>query len=94
MRTLIISYDLNKSGQDYTSLFEEIKKMAYNDTWCRPLRSFWLIRTELTPTQCMDKLKSKADTNDEFFVLEFGAKDYNFFLDTSVHELIQKHLLI
>lgn len=94
MRTLIISYDLHKQGQDYSSLFDEIKSCSINDIWCRPLKSVWIIRTNLTAKDCRKRLQSRADSNDEFLVIEYGVKDYSFYLDKEIHDIIENSLLV
>ena len=69
---LLISYDLNKPGQDYSSLYDELKSYG---TWWHHLDSTWLIQTNETPSQCSDRLKKHMDDNDNLLVIEV-CKNY------------------
>lgn len=64
---LLISYDLNRPGQDYSSLYEEIKKAG---TWWHHLDSTWIISTNQTPEQWQERLKKHMDDNDNLLVIE------------------------
>ena len=65
MKTMIITYDLHKVGQNYDCLKESIKSYG---TWCHPQGSVWLIRTTSSASQVRDKLKRCLDGNDKLFV--------------------------
>lgn len=65
MKTYLIGYDLNKSGQDYTGLIENIKSLG---NWWHCLDSTFLIKSNLTAVQIRDFLKQYIDNNDELFV--------------------------
>lgn len=67
MRTILIAYDLNKSGQDYENLISEIKKLG---TWWHYLDSTWLVKTDGTPVSVRDQLASHIDKNDELLVID------------------------
>lgn len=67
MKTYMIGYDLNKSGQDYSSLIEAIKKIA--NGWWHHLDSTWLINTNLNASEIIDRLSKKIDQNDEILVI-------------------------
>ena len=69
---LLISYDLNKPGQDYTPLYEEIKSYG---TWWHHLDSTWLVDTNETPNQCVERLRKHMDNNDNLLVIEV-CKNY------------------
>lgn len=64
-RTLIITYDLHKPGQNYDALIAKIK--AYG-TWAFLTRSTYLIMTANTVVQVRDNLKTVLDSNDSLFV--------------------------
>lgn len=66
MKSYLIGYDLNKTGQDYQTLISEIKKLG---NWWHCLDSTWIIKSDLTPTQIVNKLKSYIDSNDELLVV-------------------------
>lgn len=64
---LLITYDLNKPGQDYSSLYEEIKKAG---TWWHHLDSTWIISTSQTPVEWQKRLQEHLDENDSLLVIE------------------------
>ena len=82
---LLITYDLNKPGQDYTSLHEAIK--AYG-TWWHHLDSTWLIDTNQTPSQCVDNLRQYMDNNDNILVIEV-CKNYQGWLPEKAWEWLR-----
>lgn len=69
---LLISYDLNKPGQDYKSLYSEIKTAG---TWWHHLDSTWLVDTNLTPKVWQANLVKHMDQNDSLLVIEV-CKNY------------------
>jgi hypothetical protein len=70
MKTYLISYDLLKPGQDYSTLYETIKKLA--DGWWHDLQSVWLINSSLSAAQVRDQLKAHVDVNDKLLVVVLG----------------------
>lgn len=73
MTVYLISYDLNRSDKNYDGVIEAIKNSSYNGVWCSPLKSVWLIKSNLTANQVSDNIKAKADTNDRWLVIEVGT---------------------
>lgn len=73
MRTLLIGYDLNRPGQDYEDLIDEIKS---SDAWWHHLDSAWLVSTEPTPIELCDRLKSLIDSGDELLVLDVTGRGH------------------
>jgi len=71
MATLMIGYDLNKTGKDYSGLIQQIKETF--DTWWHHLDSTWLVVTDLTPVQVRDLLASHIDSDDEILVAVVSA---------------------
>lgn len=65
-KSYLIGYDLNKLGQDYTTLIEEIKKLG---TWWHCLDSTFIIKSSLTAAVIRDHLKKFIDSNDELLVV-------------------------
>lgn len=65
MASYVISYDLNRPGQNYNELFEEIKALG---TWWHCLDSTWIVKSNLTAAQVRDRLVKKIDTNDRLIV--------------------------
>ena len=64
---LLISYDLNKPGQDYSNLHKEIKRAG---SWWHHLESTWLISTDLGPEKWHERLIRHMDENDHLLVIE------------------------
>ena len=71
MATLMIGYDLNKSGKDYSGLIKEIKDNF--GTWWHHLDSTWLVVADLTPVQVRDLLRPHIDNDDELLVATISA---------------------
>jgi hypothetical protein len=67
MKTYMIGYDLNKTGQDYASLIQEIKEIA-NGYW-HHLDSTWLVNSNLGASNIIDRLVPHVDANDEILVI-------------------------
>lgn len=67
MKSILIGYDLNKSGQDYKELIDAIKAIA--NGWWHCLDSTWIIKTDQTCVQVRDTLKPHIDSNDELLVV-------------------------
>ena len=64
---LLITYDLNKPGQNYNDLYEEIKKAG---TWWHHLDSTWIINTEYSSIEWNTRLKKHMDSNDSLLIIE------------------------
>lgn len=67
MRTLLVGYDLNRSGQNYDDLIGRLKQYSL---WWHHLDSTWLIRTANTHIEVRDELKALIDNNDELLVID------------------------
>ena len=67
MAVYAVCYDLRKSGQDYSGLYEAIK--GYGN-WMHYLDSTWFIKTNQTPQQIFDTLKPHIDDNDYLLIIE------------------------
>jgi hypothetical protein len=71
MSTLLIGYDLNSPGQDYSALVEAIKKLG--SAWWHHLDSTWLVRTSMSPGEVRDELKQYLDSSDELLVIDITS---------------------
>lgn len=71
MKTYLIGYDLIKQGQDYDSLTEEIKKIG---SWWHCLGSTWIVKTNLSSSQVIDRLTPKIDNNDKLLVVRLKGE--------------------
>lgn len=67
MASILIGYDLNKTGQDYKELIDAIKKLA--NGWWHCLDSTWIIKTEQSCKQVRDSLRLHIDSNDELLMV-------------------------
>ena len=63
----IVSYDLNKTGQDYNGLYEELKK---SPSWWHYLDSTWLIYTSESADQVWQRISKHFDQNDRALILK------------------------
>lgn len=90
MRAVLISYDLNNSGKDYTDVHEYIKGQG---TWWHHLESTWILRTEKPVRQIRDEIKAAGlDGDDELLVVELkGAAAWTGFSSRG-SEWLKKHL--
>ncbi|WP_099300190.1 hypothetical protein [Pediococcus pentosaceus] len=64
----MLSYDLDAPGQKYDQVRDTIKN--FSDSCVRLQKSFWLLRSSLTPDEMTDKLKEYFDDNDRLFICE------------------------
>ena len=72
MKTYLIGYDLNKSGQDYKELIDKIKStFTY---WWHHLDSTWIVKSNLTAVQIRDLLIPYIDSNDELLVVSLTGE--------------------
>lgn len=61
----IITYDLNKVGQNYKNLEDAIKSYG---TWAKITTTTYIISTSDTSAEIRNKLQKHIDANDELFV--------------------------
>ena len=76
MAVYMITYDLNKPGQNYDKLYEAIKKCSSNNTWMHYLDSTWFIKTNLSTKQVFENLEPYIDKNDNILVMEVKNNYY------------------
>lgn len=66
----MITYDLNKQGQDYENVIKAIKD-ASNGVWCTFWKSSYLIKSNLTSADDVFKMiRPYLDPNDKLLVIE------------------------
>lgn len=88
MSVYCVSYDLNKSGQNYSGLHDELKNSS---SWWHYLDSTWLISTHETAKQLSDRLLTKIDTNDRILVIKV-TNDYSGWLTQDAWDWINLHV--
>ncbi|WHX46293.1 hypothetical protein MKY83_07035 [Bacillus sp. FSL M8-0266] len=66
MAVYLVTYDLNKSGQNYEDLYKTLKQqfIAYNHI----MESCWLVETNNTAQGVYELLKDALDSNDRILV--------------------------
>ncbi len=67
MRTILVVYDLNSPGQDYTKLIGYLQSLG---AWWHHLDSIWLVKTRLSPVDVRDGAQAFLDVNDELLVID------------------------
>ena len=84
MSVLLVTYDLDKPGQDYSDVLKEIKRFS----WARLSESSYAVATDLTPNQLYDRLAPYIDANDTLYVVVLhrpyygqGPKEVNEWLE-------------
>ena len=66
----MITYDLNKQGQDYENVIQAIKD-ASTGVWCTYWKSSFLIKSNLqTANEVFNKIQPYLDSNDTLLVIE------------------------
>lgn len=89
MKSYMIGYDLNKSGQDYTKLTEEIKKLG---NWWHCLDSTWIVKSDSTAVEIRDHLKKFIDSNDELLVARLSGEGAWTGFNTNCSDWLLKNL--
>lgn len=70
-KAYLIGYDLNRPGQDYSELFNAIKKLG---DWWHYLDSTWIVKTSLDALQIRESLVLYIDNGDELLVAHLSGE--------------------
>ena len=70
MKVYQINYDLRKQ-RNYEELYKTIK--AYG-TWCRPLKSCWIISSDKSAMQILNDLRQALDNDDGLLVTRLNPE--------------------
>ena len=70
MPIYMVSYDLNRPGQDYKTVTDRIESLG---TWCHYLGSTYLVKSSLNLDSFSDRITSVADSSDRFIVVEVNG---------------------
>lgn len=85
-----VNYDLNKAGQDYTKLIDYLKS---HQSWAKPLKSSFFVKTSLTAAQLRDGAKKHVDANDDIVVVTVTGQSWaTHSIPSDVNEWLKKHL--
>ncbi|MFF2243302.1 hypothetical protein ACFVTM_03870 [Arthrobacter sp. NPDC058130] len=68
-----VNYDLNKTGQNYEDLISYLKS---HDSWAKPLKSSFFVKTALTAGQLRDGINGHIDANDDVVVVPVGGQGW------------------
>lgn len=88
MTVYCVSYDLNKAGQNYSALYDELKA---SPGWWHNLDSTWLVSTQESADQLCDRLLRHLDQNDRLLVIKV-VKPFQGFLTEKAWEWIRAHV--
>lgn len=89
MPVYCVSYDLNKAGQNYDALYEQLKS---SPGWWHHLDSTWLISTPETAEQLSNRVLQHLDKNDTLLVIRV-AKPYQGWLTKEAWQWIYDHVI-
>lgn len=91
MSAYLITYDLNKSGQDYKDVIKAIEDSSIS--WCSYWKSSYLIKSNLTAQQIADNISSYLDKNDSLIVVEAKSTNYQGWLSKDQWKFIEDNIL-
>lgn len=84
---VLITYDLKQPDRDYATLYESIKQCG--SVWWHYLDSVWIIRTDLSPAQCFERVHPNMDNNDYLFIVDITQRSRQGWLPTDAWEWIK-----
>jgi len=87
-KAFCVSYDLNKSGQRYKELHEELERSS---NWWHYLDSTWLVITNETVDQLADRLRAEMDSNDSLLCIEV-RRNFNGWLPQDAWDWISENV--
>jgi hypothetical protein len=91
MPCLLITYDLNRPGQNYKDLHDEIKAIG-TTSWWHYLDSTWMVSTSLSVRQATERLLTKIDKSDRLLVLNVSNDENSGWLTEDAWDWIKQHL--
>lgn len=66
----IVTYDLNKKGQEYDAVIDKIKSLG---AWAHVLKSAFLLDTALSASQVFNAVYSVIDENDRLLIQQLTS---------------------
>lgn len=86
---LIISYDLNSPGQDYTKVIDKIKTIG---SWAKVQKSLWYVNSSYGAKAAAEAIWATMDSNDSLIVVDSTNNEaYWYGLSDKVSEHIQSN---
>lgn len=89
MAVLLVTYDLNKPGQNHSKVLEYIKGFA---AWARLSESCYAIKTDLSPGDVCGAIRKLMDNNDHVYIITL-SRPYSGFGPKEVNEWLESNLL-
>jgi hypothetical protein len=89
MAVKLITYDLNRPGQKYDELYEEIK--ALGTSWWHYLDSTWLVASSLSCDAIVDRLRKHMDSGDQCLVVDVSGDSKQGWLPQEAWDWINKY---
>ncbi|MBQ2883651.1 MAG: hypothetical protein IJE43_07780 [Alphaproteobacteria bacterium] len=86
---LLITYDLRQPNRDYESLYDAIKKCGSH--WWHYLESTWLVDTNISVDECVNRLRQTMDTDDNLLVVDITGRPRQGWLPSKAWEWIKQH---
>ena len=69
---VLITYDLKNSNKDYAPMFEAIKNCGTD--WWHYLESVWIVKTELSPNECFERIRENLTDQDRCFIVDITGQ--------------------
>ncbi|WBP93195.1 hypothetical protein O6072_18460 [Mycolicibacterium neoaurum] len=89
MSAILITYDLNKPGQDYDRLYEKIKGLG---DWWHYLDSTWIVITYISIADVRDQLLQVMDSSDNLLILNISGDAYDGWLSKDAWDWLKSHV--
>ncbi|MEK7087375.1 MAG: hypothetical protein AAB958_01595, partial [Patescibacteria group bacterium] len=80
-----ITYDLNKPGQNYPSLYSTIKRLGH---WIWPLQNLWFIDSENGAQEIANEIHTVIDQNDSVFVVRVYRGQWGSWMSSETNQWI------
>lgn len=85
----LITYDLNKPGKDYTSLYLALRQYQFiRDVG---LDSVWFVSTSWTAGQIYEHLRLHLDISDRLFIAQIRRGEYYGWMNKDIWVWIDKY---
>lgn len=84
-----VTYDLNKVGQDYPSLYRKIEGLGQS---FHALQNLWLLSTNYSADTVRDELRKVIDANDMVFVAQLYKGSYSGWMSVEAHKWLEARL--
>jgi hypothetical protein len=85
MRVYLITYDLNKQGQDYKLLYDFFE----SQNAVKILESVYVLKTDKTVEYLRGAIEARIDNNDEYFISEIVANLWGRTNDGKLTEVVK-----